>query len=148
MNLHYLFAKDSAEIRDEDVTSLNRLLRQLTKSPRELTRQDVETVIASGHLLLVRDPDANRRIVGTACLVPFTTLTRKHGRVEDVIVDEDYRGQGIARRMVQELLSVAHAEGVAQVELTSNPSRQAANALYQSMSFRPVATNVYRLDLG
>ena len=146
MRLSYEFITSPAQIRAGDAPQLNRLLAQLTKPPRTLTRQDLAAFIANANLLVVRDVDANH-IVGTCCLVSYTTLVRKHGRVEDVVVDGDYRGHGIARKMVEMLLDKAREIGVDKVELTSNPSRVVANALYRSIGFQQVETNVYRMNL-
>ncbi len=63
------------------------------------------------------------------------------------MVDEEYRGRGIGRKMTEQLLVKAREENVLEVGLTSRPARQAANALYQSMGFRRVETNVYEMRL-
>jgi ribosomal protein S18 acetylase RimI-like enzyme len=147
MHLNYEFVETRDQIRDGDAEGLDRLLRQLTAPPRELTRQDIQATIANAHLLVVRDLDAGA-IVGTACLVHYVTLLRKHGRVEDVVVDERYRGHGIARKMVEMLLEKAKEIQADKVELTSNPSRKAANGLYKNIGFRQVETNVYRLSIA
>ena len=41
----------------------------------------------------------------------------------------------------------ARAAGATTVDLTSRPSREAANRLYRRLGFEQRATNVYRLDL-
>lgn len=146
MSLSYEFITSPAQIHAGDAQQLDHLLAQLTRAPRTLKQHDLETLIGNAHLLLVRDRDANR-IAGTCCLVSYTTLIRRHARVEDVVVDADYRGQGIARKMVEMLLAKAKELGVDKVELTSNPSRVEANALYKSMGFQQVETNVYRYNL-
>lgn len=146
MELAYEFFTSPARIHAGDVQSLDRLLAQLTTPPRRLTVQDIEALGGKADLLLVRDVDTGR-LVGTCCLVSYTTLVRRHGRVEDVVVDAEYRGRGIARKMVEMLLDKARDNGVDKVELTSNPSRREANALYASIGFERVETNVYRFRL-
>ncbi len=148
MLLNYEFISTKDQLRDKDVAGVNGLLKQLTRHPRELTRQDLEAIVHSCHLLLVRDLDADGRVVGMTSLVRFTTPSAEHGRVEDVVVDEEYRQNGIARRMLEILLSTAKELGVQKVELTSNPSRVSANELYRRAGFEQVETNVYRLRLG
>lgn len=144
MHLYYEFIRKKEQLQDRDVRDLNHLLTQLTSHPRELTRNDIEAVIERGYLLFVRDLEANGRVVATATLVEFTTLLAKDGRIEDVVVDEEYRGNDISRLMVERLLSKAEEIGVERVGLTSNPARVAANALYRNMGFEQVHTNVYR----
>ena len=45
------------------------------------------------------------------------------------------------------VVTLARTLGLDFVELTSRPSREAANGLYQSIGFRRRETNVYRHDL-
>ncbi len=146
MQLTFDFITSPAQIHAGDAQQLDRLLAQLTRPPRGLTEQDVQAIAGDSNLLLVRDLDSDR-IVGTCCLVTYTTLVRQQGRVEDVVVDADYRGHGIARKMVEMLLAKAKEIGVDKVELTSNPSRVEANALYKRLGFQQVETNVYRITL-
>jgi ribosomal protein S18 acetylase RimI-like enzyme len=67
--------------------------------------------------------------------------------VEDVIVDQAVNGQGIGRRLTEAMLARAEELGCRTVDLTSRPSREAANALYRKVGFEPRETNVYRYDL-
>ncbi len=147
MKLHFEFVESSEGITDPMVQGINRLLPQLTANPRQLTREDFKAVVAKGHVLIARDLGAQGDVVGTACLIPCIMLTGKNARIEDVVVDQAARGHGIGRKLVEMLLAKAKALGLAHVMLTSNPSRQAANAMYQSIGFRRVETNVYRFDL-
>ena len=73
--------------------------------------------------------------------------TGAHGWIEDVVVDQAARGQGVGRMLTQALLDKARALGMKQVYLTSRPGRVAANQLYQSMGFVRRETNVYRFIL-
>ena len=55
------------------------------------------------------------------------------GWIEEVVVDEKYRGQGIAGSLMQELFKVAEERGLKQVKLTTaNP---AAKHLYEKLGF-------------
>ncbi|MED5220550.1 MAG: GNAT family N-acetyltransferase, partial [Actinomycetota bacterium] len=67
--------------------------------------------------------------------------------IEDVVVDEAARGQGVGEALNREAIGRAQAEGATTVDLTSRPSREAANRLYQRLGFQERSTNVYRLDL-
>jgi ribosomal protein S18 acetylase RimI-like enzyme len=86
-------------------------------------------------------------MVGSATLLTLVTLVGAFGYVEEVVVDSNMRGRGIGRHLVEGVVDVARSKGLDFVELTSRSSREAANALYQSLSFRRRETNVYRLNL-
>ena len=59
-------------------------------------------VVTCCHLLLARDGETQRQIAGLASLACFTTPFTRHGRVEDVVVDQEYRGHGIGREMMRQ----------------------------------------------
>ena len=67
--------------------------------------------------------------------------------IEDVVVDEAARGRGVGEALNRAALDRAAAAGARTVDLTSRPSREAANRLYQRIGFAPRDTNVYRYDL-
>ena len=103
---------------------------------------------------IVSNPDAalfvarmGGRIVGMLTLVTFEIPTAARAWVEDVVVDERARGQGVAAALVQAALDRAAEVGVRTVDLTSRPDREAANRLYVRMGFEQRITNVYRRNV-
>jgi ribosomal protein S18 acetylase RimI-like enzyme len=92
-------------------------------------------------LLVVRVDD---RIVGTATLVTFPLPTGLRGHVDDVVVDEAMRGNGIARTLLMRMTELATERGLRTLDLTSRPSRQSALRLYESVGFVRRETNVLR----
>lgn len=95
-------------------------------------------------ILTARDSVA---IVGMATLITMLTPSGAYGMVEDVVVAERARGQGIGRELMERLIAEARRRKLMMLELTSNPSRSAANHLYQSLGFEKRETNPYRLIL-
>ncbi len=82
------------------------------------------------------------------CLLIFKQPTGLKSRIEDVVVDENYRGQGVGKDLIQTAINYAHIKGIDQIELTSHPGREAANSLYQNMGFEQITTNVYRYKVA
>jgi ribosomal protein S18 acetylase RimI-like enzyme len=80
-------------------------------------------------------------------LITFEIPTAVRAWIEDVVVDETARGQGVAASLVQAALERAEVRGARTVDLTSRPDREAANRLYLRMGFEIRATNVYRRTL-
>jgi ribosomal protein S18 acetylase RimI-like enzyme len=87
------------------------------------------------------------RIVGTLTLVVFRIPTGVRAWIEDVVVDDAARGHGVGELLNVRALEVARSKGAKTVDLTSRPSREAANRLYQRIGFQPRETNVYRFSL-
>ena len=135
--------RELSVITPEAVQSLANLVRQLSASATLPTRDDFEQIARSPAtiLLVARQSD---RIVGMLTLVVFRIPTGIRGIIEDVVVDETHRGQGIAAALTNVALARAHAAGVRTVDLTSRPSREAANHLYQKLGFQRRESNLYR----
>ena len=102
-------------------------------------------VNAPGTVLLAVRQSGN--LVGMLTLVTFAIPTGIRSIIEDVVVDERYRGQGVAQALTKEALVQADAAGARTIDLTSRPSREAANRLYQKLGFRKRESNVYRYTL-
>lgn len=98
-------------------------------------------------LLVARDPDASNAIVGFLCLTIYRVPTGIRSIIEDVVVDEKMRGRGIGKALVGRAIELARDAGASGISLTSNPQREAANRLYQSMGFELRKTNPYLYKL-
>ena len=133
----------------EIVEAMERLIPQLSRSAPALSAQQCEDLVAqSGVYLLVFRPDApegqTAPILGMLTLATFTIPTGLRAWGEDVVVDADARGQGAGQALVEAAVAHAQSLGARTVDLTSRPSREAANRLYRRAGFELRETNVYR----
>jgi ribosomal protein S18 acetylase RimI-like enzyme len=136
-------ARDAAP---ELIDALARLLPQLSSSAPALGAEEVQEIVASpATLLFVARSDG--AITGALTLVLFRLPTGLRAWIEDVVVDGEARGQGVGEALNRAAIDEARRRGCRTVDLTSRPSREAANRLYQRLGFVPRDTNVYRLDL-
>ncbi|MEW6868635.1 GNAT family N-acetyltransferase [Trueperella pyogenes] len=119
-----------------------RLIPQLS-SAQPMNIEQIEQLIAQQaiDLLLYKDED---EIQGMLTLVTFTIPTGVRAWIEDVVVDDAARGKGAGRALVEAACDLATKRGAKTVDLTSRPSREAANRLYQRCGFEARQTNVYR----
>lgn len=140
---------EMTDVTDEIVNAFDSLIPQLTSSNAPPTRAELEAMAASERtvVFLARSEKNEDRIVGTASLALSFSPTGWHGWIEDVVVAEEARKQGLGRALTAACLKRAQEMGLTQVYLTSRPSRVAANKLYPSMGFVRRETNVYRYDL-
>jgi ribosomal protein S18 acetylase RimI-like enzyme len=127
----------------ELVTALNALIPQLSSSAAPLSLADLDAIVRapSTTMLVAR---TNGDVVGTLTLVVFPIPSGQRAWIEDVVVDEGARGLGAGRAMTEAALDIARSRGARTVDLTSRPSREAANALYVNIGFEARETNVYR----
>lgn len=131
----------------EVLEALGRLVPQLSSSAPEVTQDDLADIAGSPATLLLVARGPGGAIVGSLTLVSFRAPTGPRAWIEDVVVDEAQRGGGIGSALVNEALARAKAAGARTVDLTSRPSREAANRLYLRLGFTQRETNVYRKDL-
>ena len=133
--------------------AMGRLIPQLSRSAAPMSEADVQRFLSqdSVHLFAFRpdeaDAQGNRPILGMLSLVAFEIPTGVRAWVEDVVVDEAARGQGAGFALVEAAVEHAKKVGARTVDLTSRPSREAANRLYQRAGFQLRETNVYRVTL-
>jgi ribosomal protein S18 acetylase RimI-like enzyme len=128
----------------EIVEALAALLPQLSSSAPPPTSADVAAIASSPATMLLVATDETGTIVGSLTLVVFRAPTGPRAWIEDVVVDTSTRGRGVGAALVREALDRATAKGARTVDLTSRPSRQAANRLYVRLGFAQRETNVYR----
>lgn len=129
-----------------------RLLPQLSKSAQPLDEQAVRALVEQEclDLFVFRSDqsaeDGTYPLLGTLSLVTFTIPTGVRAWIEDVVVDQAARGQGAGAALVSAAVAHARERGCRTVDLTSRPSREAANRLYRRCGFATRETNVYRHD--
>ena len=127
--------------------ALMHLVRQLSSSAKPPTDDELQQIIASPTTTLLAAYRSDN-ILGMLTLVTFRIPTGVRAIIEDVVVDEAHRGQGIAEALTREALHRARAMTARTVDLTSRPSRVAANRLYQKLGFQQRESNVYRFSFA
>ena len=131
------------------VAACDRLLPQLSPGAPQLSASDLKAIIeAPGTTLFVGSYAGEVSIVGTATLVAFRIPSGLRARLESLVVDSAVRQAGIGAALCRAALDRARQLGANAVDLTSAPSRQAANRLYLKLGFEARETNVYRCWLG
>jgi ribosomal protein S18 acetylase RimI-like enzyme len=132
---------------DQDLAgAMARLVPQLSSYAATLTTDNLQEIVDSPctALLLARERAGGGRIIGTLTLVIFRIPTGVRAWIEDVVVEASARGKGVGAALSREAIRIATERGARTVDLTSRPSREAANRLYQRLGFAPRDTHVYR----
>ena len=127
--------------------AMQRFLDQLTTNPMILTEEMFHQLLASpnSHLFfLLKDG----QIAGMLTVGIYHSPTGGKAWIEDVVVDETFRGQGLSKQLVTHAIEFVKSQQIPSLMLTSNPKRIAANKLYQAMGFSQKETNVYRMKFS
>ena len=121
-------------VSEEVVMAVSNLSLQLNTNPQALTEQELQEMVNSGyiHLFLARK-ESDQKIVGMITLVTFRTPYKMKGTLEDLVVAEEARGQGLGEKLLTAAITKAKDKGVKSLTLTSHPTRVSANKLYQHL---------------
>jgi len=136
------------EITEDVLGAFDHLIPQLSASNPPPSPDELSQMAADPNIVLyvARDTE-NEQIVGTLTLAFFRIPTGLQARIEDVVVDEVVRGQGVGELLTNAAIQRARSAGAKAVGLTSRAAREAANRLYLRLGFEIRDTNVYRLKL-
>ena len=137
---------EATVVDDELVDAFARLIPQLSSSSPPPTREQL-TELVDGRDTVLFVARVDDRIVGSLTLAFYRIPTGLKAWIEDVVVDDEARGRGVGAALNDAALDAARRRGAKDVSLTSRPSREAANRLYQRIGFERRDTNVYRYTL-
>jgi len=136
----------ATEVTDELVQAFAQLIPQLSSSNPPPSREQLQAIISSdASTVFIARVDGH--IVGSLTLAVFLIPTATRAWIEDVVVAESARGHGVGEALNTAAITEARRRGAVTVELTSRPSRESANRLYQRLGFVARDTNVYRYIL-
>lgn len=139
--------EEATSVDDALVEAFARLVPQVSSSSPAPSREHLEALVDDPHttVFIARADDGT--IVGTLTFVVVRIPTGTRSWIEDVVVDEAARGEALGERMTEAAIEKARTLGVEKIDLTSRPSREAANHIYKKMGFQQRETNVYRFDV-
>ena len=138
----YRVTECSAELTE----AFARLLPQLSAAAKLPSEEHIGNILSNpnNHLFVA---EAESRIVGMLSLVVVDIPTGRKAWIEDVVVDSEARGLHIGQLLVERAIAESQSLGAKSVNLTSNPSRRAAHALYLKCGFEVYDTALFRLNL-
>lgn len=120
------------------------LVRHLSSSAEPPDAAALSAIVESPGCQLLVARDADGAALGMLTLVVFRIPTGVRAMIEDVVTSPDARGRGVGEALVREAIARAKEAGARTVDLTSRPSREAANRLYLRTGFVRRDTNCYR----
>lgn len=122
-----------------DFNQAKELVAQLDPSAI-LKENSFYQAMLNGYVSMEKEGD---KLIGMGWIFPRQTILRKQAVIEDMIVDERFRGRGLGKKILFNLIEWARKNRIDTIELTSNPKRIAANGLYKKVGFQLHPTNHY-----
>lgn len=138
--------EEVTQLKTKTLEELNKLLVQVSATAKPMTSALLLQIIHDENVTLLAAKEGGV-IIGMGILIILRTAEGLKGYVDDVVIDEPYRGQGIGKKLMEEIIKIAREKKLMKIELTSRSERVAANKLYQKLGFEIRETNVYRLKL-
>jgi ribosomal protein S18 acetylase RimI-like enzyme len=136
----------ATEVTEQLVQAFGLLIPQLSSSSPPPTAAELHAIVSSPDSLLFV-ASLRGEIIGTLTLGFYRIPTGLKAWIEDVVVDDAGRGFGVGAMLNEAAIATARERGAKHVNLTSRPSREAANRLYQRLGFELYPTNMYRYTL-
>lgn len=131
---------------EKEFITVQKLVKILTNDNTNLSKDLYIQIIedSNSHLFLAYEEED---IVGMITVGTYKSPTNSKAWIEDVVIDDRYQGKGLGKKMLVQALEFIKLLDIGVIMLTSNPSRIAANKLYQKMGFENKDTNVYLMKL-
>lgn len=127
-------------LKSEDLESLNILLDEVYEVKRRgfTTDSNVELVAV-----------INNKVLGYTIVNKLYDVIGNcyYAHINYVCVLKEYRNNGIATKIFDEIFNICKEEDIKYLELTSNSSRKEAHKLYKNLGFDIRETNVFRKEL-
>ena len=124
---------------------VSKLTKQLNERQKSLSTEAFRAILRSlnAHLFVMYNSDEIPVSMLTVGI--YRSPTGSKAWIEDVVVDEEYRGRGFGKKIVEHAIKFIRNLNIETISLTSNSSRVAANKLYQTLGFEHYETNVYKM---
>ena len=133
------------KVDDELYEAFQRLVPQLTNNNPPPSLNDLAALVRDSSSTLMVARNEKNEIIGALTLTVYRVPTGIRSIIEDVIVDNSARGQGVGEALMLRAIEIAKEKGAGNISLTSNPLRESANRLYLRVGFKKRETNAYQM---
>ena len=120
------------KIRELKITDYSQVIQIWKQSFSNKFDQEINTKYISDPNSITLVSVDNNTISGVASLHIINKLTRTLGLIEDVAVNENYRGKGIGKKLVQKLIGLASDKKCDKIVLNSSEKN---STFYKKIGF-------------
>lgn len=131
-------------IKYEDLTESHK--QDITKLMSVLSNHSVNIEAMKEDNNIVVGAYKDDKIVGLTTLIEIKAFTAKLGLVDEVVVSENHRGEGIASKILEEIVKIAKERKMDLLKVDTNVDNP-SNGLYQKVGFIKKDDNLYKLFL-
>lgn len=135
-----------SKVSAKNIEDINELITQLSPNLEMLKVEELNICLRQNYFWLFVAKE-KEKIIAMTTLICTNLISGKKGLIEDVVVDQHYRGKGIGYNMLSNVIDIAKKEKIKKLQLTSKPQRIAANEMYKKLGFVKRDTNFYQLNI-
>ncbi len=134
------------EASEQALADLVRLSSLLHGDDRPMKLDELEAMVKDPNIVLLV-ARVGEKIIGMGAIYLIQKIGNRKFYLEDLIVDEQYRGAGVGGKIVRALAQIARERGAASMELMSRITRADAHRFYEKMGFKDKERVVFKLTL-
>jgi len=123
---------------------ISQLYKQLGGEKKQIPLKEV---LEEGNHITLAYCEHNDQVVGIASMCAYHVISGKKGWIEDVVVDEQFRGQGIGRKLMEKLLEEGKKKKLTEILLFTEAHRIPAIKLYGDLGFKLKESRIYTLKM-
>jgi len=137
-----------------DFSEIMRFYEQLW-SVGKIVPKNMKKLKKAWHKIIKADYDyelvleKDNKLIGhvTMRIIPEFWLKEKVGMIDDVVIDKDYRGQGLAKKMMKELEKIAKKKKIKTLILYTENYRPEAIKLYEKLKYQKLDKIWYKKEI-
>lgn len=136
-------------LKKEDVTVLlqnhiSNLFEQLSPGKEQ---EKLNQIFEVNNQITIAYCQQKQKVVGIALMCNYSVISGRKGWIEDVVVDNNVRGNGIGKKLIEKLLEEAEKRKLSEVLLFTEDHRTPAINLYKKMGFKLKNSRIYILKM-
>jgi ribosomal protein S18 acetylase RimI-like enzyme len=125
-------------------TQISNLFKQLGG---EKEQTNLKEVLDSENRIILAFCEDNNEVIGIASMCTYKVISGKKGWIEDVVVDKNFRSQGIGKKLMEKLLEEGKKKGLTEILLFTEDHRIPAIKLYSDLGFKLKESRIYTLKI-
>ncbi len=135
------------EANADTAIGVNALLAQLHSKSQPVTIIGLANHLVMSYIAVAKDDEKEGKIIGMAVLVPMYCVSHVFGKIHNLIVDKEYGGQQIGRRLIETLLKNAEKSDFWYIDMEVHSNEIDREETLRDLQFRKRPRSVFRLKL-
>ncbi len=130
---------------DIDTTLQDQITQLYKQLNAQIQQLPLKKILEGEHPTIIICCKINGIVVGIALMGLYKVISGYKGMIEDVVVDQEHRGKGIGRLLMEALLAEGKKRNLGEILLFTGHHRLPAIQLYKSLGFKLKESGIYNI---